>query len=108
MVEVAGDLQAAFLAIGSVTYTERLLHAGLESPGVESVLAARVAKLGPGRGCSGCRRGGRRAVGIHHAGIGVGVGVGVGVGRDDGLDIGMNGHGTGVGGMGHVRQIWPL
>lgn len=54
MVEMARYLQAAFLAVGSVTYTERLLHAGLESPGIEGMFATRVAKL------ASRRRGSRR------------------------------------------------
>ena len=55
VVEVAGHLHLAFLAVGSVPYTERPLHAGLEgSPRVDRVLGPHVSLS------SGRRRGGGR------------------------------------------------
>lgn len=49
MVEMTRDLQSTLFAVGSVTYTERLLHSGLQSPRVHGMLAARVTKLASGR-----------------------------------------------------------
>lgn len=46
VVEVARDSIAALLAVGTVAYTERLLHAGLLRPRNNRVAAARVALPG--------------------------------------------------------------
>lgn len=73
VVEVTRNLLTAFLTVGSVSYTEGLLHARLiRGPRIDSVFASAVSVLSPwGRG-SRCRRR-RTTIGIGHAGVAVHV-----------------------------------
>ena len=111
VVEVTWDLHAALLAVGTVSYAERLLHAGLQSPGVERVLTTTMAELATGRGRGRCRGGCASFNGVGHTCICItfgGILYHCFLNARGCLDVGVEEHGGRVGRVRQVRQVWPL